>query len=286
MGRDVAGRRKVASCLGSEGGGPAWVEMCGLGVCENTVASWIASAEVVRDGNVLDKAGVVRVGRAVRGEKVVCDTLRAGGLKPIGRDFYARPAEVVARDLLGRVLVRVLDNGVVLAGRIVETEAYLGERDPACHSARGRTETTRLFWGPPGHAYVYLCYGFWHCLNVVVEPEGKAGCVLFRALEPLEGMEYMRRFRGGAKKDTELCSGPGRLCQALDIDVRLNGADMTGGRLFVAATQGRSPIVRVTPRIGIKVATDWPLRFFIADNPYVSRAKPAGRVSSRRCERR
>jgi DNA-3-methyladenine glycosylase len=192
----------------------------------------------------------------------------------ISRAFYARPAEIVARELLGHTLVRVLDDGTVLAGRIVETEAYLGEDDPACHSARGKTEVTRLFWGPPGFAYIYLCMGMWYCLNVVVEPEGRAGCVLFRALEPVAGIEQMRLRRVGARKDSDLCSGPGRLCQALDIDVRLNAADMTLGSLFVADAREDVPTVGVSPRIGISKATDWPLRFFIVDNAHVSRARP------------
>jgi len=194
--------------------------------------------------------------------------------RPICREFYARPAETVARDLLGHTLVRVLDDGTLLAGRIVETEAYLGESDPACHSARGKTDVTRLFWGPPGFAYVYLCWGMSHCLNVVVEPEGRAGCVLFRALEPIEGIEQIRRRRAAAKKDTDLCSGPGRLCQALDIDVRLNGVDMTRGSLFIAETRVVPPAIGVSPRVGIREAADWPLRFYIVGNRHFSRAKP------------
>jgi len=200
---------------------------------------------------------------------------KIAGYKVLDRDFYARDTIQVARDLLGHTLVRVLDGGGVLAGRIVETEAYLGEGDPACHSARGVTEVTRLFWGPPGHAYIYLCYGFWHCLNVVSEPEGRAGCVLFRALEPVEGVEQMRLRRAKARKDTDLCSGPGRLCQALEVDVTLNGTDMTAAPLFVADTRNDTPVIAVSPRIGIREAADWPLRFYIADNPHVSRAKPS-----------
>lgn len=195
--------------------------------------------------------------------------------RPLSRRFYARPAEVVARDLLGLTLVRLLDDGTVLAGRIVETEAYLGENDPACHSARGKTEVTRLFWGPPGFAYVYLCWGMYHCLNVVVEPEGRAGCVLLRALEPIAGIEHMRLRRPRAKEDSDLCSGPGRLCQAFNIDVQLNGADMTGGNLFIAGTRKKLPVIAVSPRIGINKAADWPLRFHIKGNPHVSKAKPS-----------
>ena len=199
---------------------------------------------------------------------------RTGKYESLGRDFYARHAATVARELLGYVLVRVLDDGTVLTGRIVETEAYLGESDPACHSARGATEVRRLLSGPAGFAYVYLCYGTSHCFNIVAEPEGRASAVLFRALEPIEGVEQMRRHRPHAKRDTDLCSGPGRLCQALDIDIRLNATDMTRGQLFVAKTPQAPSAVEVSPRVGIRKAADWPLRFYVADNPHVSRAKP------------
>jgi len=201
--------------------------------------------------------------------------LKIGKYRPIPRKFYARPAETVARDLLGQTLVRTLSNGTVLAGRIVETEAYLGENDPACHTSRGKTDITRLFWGPPGFAYIYLCYGMYHCLNVVAEPEGRAGCVLFRALEPIAGIEHMRRRRNRPAKDTDLCSGPGRLCQALNIDVGLNAADMTFGNLLIAETRDTAPVIGMSPRIGIRKAADWPLRFYIVDNAHVSRARPA-----------
>jgi len=193
---------------------------------------------------------------------------------PLGRRFFARPAEVVARELLGHALVRILDDGTVLAGRIVETEAYPGPHDPASHSSRGMTEVLRHLWGPPNFSYVYLSMGTSYCLNIVVEPAGRAGCVLLRALEPLVGIERMRCRRPKAKKDTDLCSGPGRLCQALDIDMRLNKADMTGGHLFVARARKKAFTLGVSPRIGISKATNLPLRFYIMGNSNVSRAKP------------
>ncbi|MBM3335121.1 DNA-3-methyladenine glycosylase, partial [Candidatus Sumerlaeota bacterium] len=150
---------------------------------------------------------------------------------------------------------------------------YLGEGDPACHSARGKSKAKRVLWGPPGFAYVYLCMGASHCLNVVVEPEGRAGSVLFRAIEPIVGIEQIRLRRPRARKDTELCGGPGRLCQALDIDVRLNGSDMTSEPLFVASSEPKEvPMIGVSPRIGISKAVDWPLRFYVTGNRFVSRA--------------
>src|SRR5258708_18064165 len=144
----------------------------------------------------------------------------------LSRSFYTRPAIEVARSLLGKILV----HGKA-AGRIVETEAYLGETDPAAHAFRGRTNRTEVIYGPPGHAYVYFIYGMYECLNLVAEPEGTPGCVLIRALEPLEGIELMRTRRPTAKNDTELASGPGRLTLALGITRRENGADVTRGPL-------------------------------------------------------
>src|SRR6516225_1854096 len=137
--------------------------------------------------------------------KMVCAAeMRLGHI--LNREFYARPTVEVARDLLGKVLV----NGAT-AGIIVETEAYLGGEDLASHSARGITDRTRVIFGPPGHAYVYLVYGMYECLNIVAEPEGKAGCVLIRALEPVAGIEIMQRRRPAAHKLEDLASGPGKL---------------------------------------------------------------------------
>jgi DNA-3-methyladenine glycosylase len=200
--------------------------------------------------------------------------MKTRSYRPTGRKFYGRPTEIVARELLGHILVRILDDGTTLAGRIVETEAYLGEGDPASHSARRMTDVTRHLWGPPGVAYIYLCMGMYHCLNVVAEPTGRAGCVLLRAVEPIEGIEQMRARRPKAKKETDLCSGPGKLCEAFDLDTRLNGADMTSGCLFIARGRKGAPVLAVSPRIGIRKAADWPLRFYIPGNAHVSRAKP------------
>jgi len=177
------------------------------------------------------------------------------------RDFYARDTIVVARELLGMHLVHVVD-GQRRVGRIVETEAYLGPHDLAAHTSRGLTERTRVMFGPPGHAYVYLIYGMHHCLNVVTEPEGKGAAVLLRALEPVQGIE-------------ERTQGPGLLCKAMRIDRRRNAEDLLGDRLYlVAPTQlARITILR-RPRIGVDYAGHWArrlLRFYIKGNAWVSR---------------
>ncbi len=185
----------------------------------------------------------------------------------LDREFYARPTVQVARDLLGKVLAHDQTSGI-----IVETEAYLGGDDLASHSAAGITNRTRVIFGPPGHAYVYLSYGMHECLNIVAERDGVPGCVLIRALEPLDGIDLMRARRPGAKKDRDLTSGPGKLTRALGITRANNGADMTRGPLVVC-TPNEAPSfeIEVSPRIGITKCADLPLRFTIAGNPFVSR---------------
>jgi DNA-3-methyladenine glycosylase len=189
------------------------------------------------------------------------------------RDFYARPAVEVARDCLGKILV----HGST-AGRIVEVEAYLGVEDRAAHAWRGLTDRTRVIFGPPGHAYVYFIYGMYECLNFVAEPEGMAGCVLIRALEPLAGLAIMRRRRRAAHRVEDLASGPGKLTLAMGITRKLNGADLLEGPLQVRRMVDESRFeIQVTPRIGITHAADWPLRFVMAGNRFVSR-KPQPQI--------
>lgn len=186
---------------------------------------------------------------------------------PLPRAFYNRPATEVARALLGTVLV----HGTT-SGRIVETEAYLGLEDRAAHSWRGLTPRTRVLFGRPGHAYVYLIYGMYECLNVVAEPEGSPGCVLIRAVEPLEDIPRMRQRRPGARGVEDLANGPGKLTQALGISRRHNGADFTTGLLTIRPAAGSAKIrIGVSPRIGIRHCADWPLRFFLEGNLFVSR---------------
>jgi DNA-3-methyladenine glycosylase len=158
------------------------------------------------------------------------------------------------------------------SGVIVETEAYLGGDDLASHSARGITDRTRVIFGPPGHAYVYLIYGMYECLNIVAEPDGVAGCVLIRALEPSSGIEDMQRRRPAARKLRDLASGPGKLTLAMGITRALNGADVTKGPLTVHEPQSPASIdIETSCRIGIRECADWPLRFTIAGNEFVSR---------------
>ena len=173
----------------------------------------------------------------------------------------------MARGCLGKILV----HGKT-AGRIVETEAYLGVDDRAAHAWRGITNRTRLLFGPPGHAYVYFIYGMYECLNFVAEEEGKAGCVLIRAIEPVAGIGLMWRRRPAAKRVEDLGSGPGKLTLALGITRRQNGADLTRGSLHVRQLLEEPDMrIEVTPRVGIRHCADWPLRFLIAGNPFVSR---------------
>jgi DNA-3-methyladenine glycosylase len=183
------------------------------------------------------------------------------------RSFYERQTEEVARALLGKILT----HGAT-AGIIVETEAYLGVGDLAAHSARGITPRTKVIFGPPGHAYVYLNYGIHECLNIVAEPDGVAGCVLIRALEPVAGLDVMRERRPGARTDRDLASGPGKLTQALGITRALNGVDVTRGELVVREPpMTKAFSIVTTSRIGITKSPDLLLRFAIEGNPFVSR---------------
>jgi DNA-3-methyladenine glycosylase len=188
----------------------------------------------------------------------------AGRILP--RGFYNRSAETVARDLLGKIMVR--DE---TAGIIVETEAYPGGDDLASHSAAGLTKRTRVIFGAPGHAYVYLCYGMHVCMNVVADAEGSAGCVLIRALQPLSGLETMQSRRAAARNERQLASGPARLTQALGITLNDYGADLTRGPFVIRepATPLRFEI-DVTPRIGISKCEDRPLRFTIRGSEFLS----------------
>jgi DNA-3-methyladenine glycosylase len=192
------------------------------------------------------------------------------------RSFYDRDPREVSRDLLGKVLVRRVRKKF-LAGRIVEVEAYLGTDDPAAHSASGRTARNAILFGPPGYAYVYFIYGNHYCLNVSCLPDGIAGGVLIRALEPLEGIEKMARFRdvevNGPRDLRKLTTGPGRLAQAFGVTrERDNGKNLTDAAsdLFIA-DDGYSPDrILITPRVGISKAAERPMRYLIAGDPFVS----------------
>lgn len=191
----------------------------------------------------------------------------------LSRAFFERDTLQVTRELLGHQLVRTWDDGRRLVGRIVETEAYVGQMDTACHASRGKTARNAVMFGPPGHAYVYFIYGMYHCLNVVTEAEGYPAAVLIRALEPVAGLDVMRRLRGG-RADRELTSGPGKLCQALAVDRSLNGVDVcSAGALRIEAGEPAGRI-ETSPRIGIRGAPEdlaAPWRFFVHGNRFVSR---------------
>ncbi len=182
-------------------------------------------------------------------------------MRKLPRTFYDRDTIAVARDLLGKYLVHV-SRGMKRVGRIVEVEAYLGPHDLAAHSARGLTERTRVMFGPPGHAYVYMIYGMYFCMNVVTEREGHASAVLLRAVEPVVNIE-------------ERTQGPGLLCRAMRIDRWLNGHDLTGKNFYIAApAKSESVVIVKRPRVGVDYAGHWArrhLRFYIEGNPFVSK---------------
>ena len=198
---------------------------------------------------------------------------------PHSRPFYARPTLVVARDLLGSILARRIPGGV-LRGRIVETEAYVGEEDKACHARAGRTQRTDPLYGPPGLAYVYLTYGMHYMLNAVTEPEGKPAAVLIRAAEPLEGIEWMRSARG-IEDERLLAAGPARLTQAFGIDLRQNRADLRGPDVWIEPGDAvPDAAVATSARIGCHTApAPWdlmPWRFYVAGNQHVTPGTPRG----------
>jgi DNA-3-methyladenine glycosylase len=185
----------------------------------------------------------------------------------LGADFFDRSVHEVARDLIGCTL---LYGGC--GGTIVETESYEAD-DPACHAYVGLTERTKVLFGPPGYAYVYLSYGIHSLLNAVAEPEGEAAAVLIRALEPTHGLEQMRA-RRGAKPDHELCSGPGKLTEALGIGLDDNERDLSRAPFRIAPPEGAPPEIVTGPRVGITKAVERPWRFCAAGNRNVSRPRP------------
>jgi DNA-3-methyladenine glycosylase len=190
------------------------------------------------------------------------------------RAFFERQPDSVARDVLGKLLVRRTGNAL-LTGRIVEVEAYFGDGDPAAHSAAGRTARTAVLFGPPGHAYVYFIYGMHSCLNISCEPTGQAGSLLVRALEPLQGLAQMAAWRGLTAQAAPrlLTSGPGRLCQAFGITrATHNGVDLLSADsdLQLRDDGYGTQSILATPRIGITKAAERPLRFLISGSPYAS----------------
>lgn len=192
----------------------------------------------------------------------------ARGEEILPRSFYARDTVTVARELLGNIIVNYTPAGII-AGRIVETEAYI-QGDPACHASRGMTPRNKVMFGPPGHAYVYFIYGMYYCFNTVTAQAGVGEAVLVRALEPLAGLPMMRANRK-REKTVDLCSGPAKLVQALGINRHHNGADLTVRPLALLKGMEPKESIITTTRIGINEVEKLPLRFYLAGNMYVSR---------------
>ncbi len=206
---------------------------------------------------------------------------------PLPRAFFDRPGPVVARDLVGALIVHRLSDGTRLAGRIVEVEAYLGDgSDPGSHSHRGETRRNRSMFGPPGHLYAYRSYGMHTCANVVCEASGRGAAVLLRAIEPILGIERMRELRGLPAQAPEraIASGPGRLAQALGITLAHDGSSLLRGALVLHRAAAGSARVRVavSERIGLTRGAEIPYRFFELGSACVSRARSGARGSSRR----
>jgi DNA-3-methyladenine glycosylase len=193
----------------------------------------------------------------------------------LGHEFYRRPTLVVAEGLLGKVLVRRL-RGRNLAGKIVETEAYVGPHDLACHASKGRTTRTSIMFQGGGCAYVYMIYGFYYCLNAVTEAEDYPAAVLIRALEPLDHIPVMKRLRKNPEQSTNIASGPGKVCMAMGIDKALNGADLAGDRLWIEDRELTVEQILTTPRVGVDYAGEYkdkPWRFYVRGNPHVSKVR-------------
>ncbi|HEX6176199.1 MAG TPA: DNA-3-methyladenine glycosylase [Candidatus Binatia bacterium] len=197
-------------------------------------------------------------------------TIRSGVKLP--RSFYEQPTVVVAKQLLGKYLVRNHPQGMTV-GRIVETEAYIGPHDLACHASHGRTPRTEVMFGPAGHAYIYFVYGVHYMLNLVTEEFDHPAAVLIRALEPTGGIELMETRRGTDKR-RNLCSGPGKLCRAFAIDRSLNAADLCGDIIHIEDRGEPIPKFLARPRIGVDYAGKWkdkPFRFLVRGNEFISR---------------
>ncbi len=189
--------------------------------------------------------------------------------KKLDRKFYNRPTLKVAKELLGKYLV-VQKDGHLLSGKIVETEAYIGFKDPASHAYRGMTPRNEVMFGSPGYAYVYLTYGMHHCLNLVTEKKGYPAAVLIRALEPVDGIKLMKK-RRRRRKLKDLTSGPAKLCQALGVDRKLNGADLCSDIIFVEDRGEAAGKIASSTRIGVKEVKEKKWRYFMKNNGCVSK---------------
>ncbi|MDH4263592.1 MAG: DNA-3-methyladenine glycosylase [Spirochaetia bacterium] len=187
--------------------------------------------------------------------------------------FYLQDTLTLAKALLGKHFTRII-HGKKLIGKIVETEAYHEDGDPSCHAHRGKTPRNAVMFGQPGCLYVYFTYGMHHCMNIVSEPEDIAAAVLIRALQPLEGIEVMQKNRGKNISTRQLCSGPAKLCQAFDISKIQNGHSLQSKDIYISSGENiNDDDIEVTTRIGISKGIDLPWRFYIKNNPYVSKLK-------------
>lgn len=194
--------------------------------------------------------------------------------KPLNYSFFSRNTLKVAKDLLGKVLIRKYDKNTILAGKIVEVEAYMGDHDPACHAYQKVTGRSSTLYEDCGTIYVYFIYGNYYCFNVVTENKGVGSAVLIRAVEPIERIEIMKEFRPKAKNIHELTNGPSKLCLAFDIDRRFNGKKLSEDGIFISKPLKVEKFeIATSKRIGIVKGADFPYRFFIKNNPFVTKHK-------------
>lgn len=196
-------------------------------------------------------------------------------MERVEKQFYEIPTLDLAEKLLGKIFVRTLPGNILLKGRIVETEAYVGDKDEACHAWRGKTARNQVMFQRPGTMYVYFTYGSHYMLNIVSEPENSAGAVLVRAMEPVEGIAFMQQQRGNTLI-TNLMSGPGKLTKAFAIDGRCNGNNVFGKEFFLEdAPPLPKEMIGTTTRVGISKSKELPWRKFILNNPHVSKVRIA-----------
>jgi DNA-3-methyladenine glycosylase len=194
--------------------------------------------------------------------------------KPINFDFFRRDTVIVSKELLGKVIVREIDKNTCLAGKIVEVEAYIGENDPACHAFQKVSGRSSVLYEDGGTIYVYFIYGNYYCFNIVTEKKGKGCAVLIRAVEPVDGMKIMKEFRQKIKNIYDLTNGPSKFCMAFDIDKRFNNQKLSEKGIFVSEPYQKEKFeIKTTKRIGIVKGADFPYRFFIKNNPYVTKHK-------------
>ncbi len=204
-------------------------------------------------------------------------------MERLEKQFYEQPTLELAEQLLGKIFVRMLPGNIQLKGRVVETEAYLGWQDEACHAWRGRTTRNQIMFRKPGTLYVYFSYGCHYLLNIVSEPENSAGAVLIRAMEPIEGIPFMQKQRGTTIL-TNLMSGPGKLAQALAIDSGCNGKELFGHEFFLENAPPLPPeMIGTSTRVGISRSRELPWRKFIRNNPNISKGKVTQLLKKESC---